>query len=97
MDPNKKLLKDEGELFENPENPCRYCWLVGKLNYLMITRPCISYAVSIVSRFLEAPRLLHCDAVIHIVRYIKIEVSLIKIGQFSLKQKIYMVLYVLRG
>jgi hypothetical protein len=34
MDPNMKLLKDEGELFEDPG---RYHHLVGKLNYLTIT------------------------------------------------------------
>jgi hypothetical protein len=33
MDPNKKLVKDECELFENPS---RYRRLVGKLNYLII-------------------------------------------------------------
>jgi hypothetical protein len=36
MDPNKKLVKDEGELFEDPS---RYCCLVGKLNNLTIARP----------------------------------------------------------
>jgi hypothetical protein len=50
--PNKKLVKDEGELFEDPS---RYRRLVGKLNYLtIITRPDISYTVSVVSQFLEA-------------------------------------------
>jgi hypothetical protein len=53
MDPNKKLVKDEGELFKDPG---RYRHLVGKLNYLTITRPDISYAVSVVSQFLEVPR-----------------------------------------
>jgi hypothetical protein len=46
MDPNQKLLKDEGELFEDPGS---YRHLVGKLNYLIITRPNISYVVSVVS------------------------------------------------
>jgi hypothetical protein len=56
MDPNKKLLKDEGELFEDP---CKYLHLVGKLNYLTITRPDISYVVSVVSWFSEAPWVSH--------------------------------------
>jgi hypothetical protein len=43
MDPNKKLVKDEGELFEDPS---RYHRLVGKLNHLTITSPDISYVVS---------------------------------------------------
>jgi transposase InsO family protein len=68
MDPNKKLLKDEGELFEDPG---RYRRLVGKLNYLTITRPDISYAVSVVSQFLEAPRVSHWEAITRIIRYLK--------------------------
>jgi hypothetical protein len=68
MDPNKKLVKDEGELFEDLG---RYCRLVGKLTYLTITRPDISYVVSVVSQFLEAPRVLHWEAVTCIVRYLK--------------------------
>jgi hypothetical protein len=63
-----KLLKDEGELFEDPSK-CRR--LVGKLNYLTIIRPDISYAVSIASQFLEAPRVSHWEAVTCIVRYLK--------------------------
>jgi hypothetical protein len=68
MDPNQKLLKDEGELFEDPG---RYRRLVGKLNYLTITRPNISYAVSVVSQFLEAPRVSHWEVVTRIIRYLK--------------------------
>jgi hypothetical protein len=68
MDPNKKLLKDEGELLENPG---RYSCLVGKLNYLTITRLDISYAVSVVSQFLEAPRVSHWEAVTQIIWYVK--------------------------
>jgi hypothetical protein len=68
MDPNKKLLKDEGELFEDPG---RYRRLAGKLNYLTITRPDISYAISVVSQFLEAPRISHWEAVTQIIRYVK--------------------------
>ena len=42
MLPNLQLTKD-GELFEDPE---RYRRLVGKLNYLTVTRPDIAYSVS---------------------------------------------------
>ena len=61
MDPNVKLYEDQGKLLSNPE---RYRRLVGKLNYLTITRPNISFAVSV-------PRLPHWEAVIRIVRYLK--------------------------
>ena len=39
MDPNVKLYEDQGELLSNLE---RYHCLIGKLNYLTITRPDIS-------------------------------------------------------
>ena len=68
MDPNQKLVKDEGELFGDPG---RYRHLVGKLTYLTITRPDILYAMSVVSQFLEAPRVSHWEAVTRIVRYLK--------------------------
>jgi hypothetical protein len=45
--------------------------LVGKLNYLTVTRPDISFAVSVVSQFLNSPCEGHWDAVIRILKYIK--------------------------
>ncbi|KAL6315929.1 hypothetical protein AAG906_013763 [Vitis piasezkii] len=51
--------------------PGRYRRLVGKLNYLTITRPDISFPVSVVSQFLQSPCDSHWDAVIRILRYIK--------------------------
>ena len=68
MDPNVKLYEDQGELLSNLE---RYCCLVGKLNYLTITRPDISFAVSFLSQFMKDPRLPHWEVVIRIVRYLK--------------------------
>jgi hypothetical protein len=41
------------------------------LNYFTITWPDISYAVSVVSQFLEAPRVSHWEAVACIIRYLK--------------------------
>ena len=68
MDPNIKLLPEQGEPLSDPR---RYRRLVGKLNYLTITRPDISFAVSVVSQFLQDPRVTHWDAAMRIVRYIK--------------------------
>ena len=45
--------------------------MVGKLNYLTITRLDISFAVSVLSQFMKDPRLSHWEAVIRIVRYLK--------------------------
>ena len=49
-------LTREGELFEDPE---RYRRLVGKLNYLTVTRPDISYSVSVVSQYMSSPTVDH--------------------------------------
>ena len=49
MDPNVKLVPGHGESLGDPG---RYRRLVGKLNYLTITRPDISFPVSVVSQFL---------------------------------------------
>ena len=68
MDPNVKLVLGQGESLGDPR---RYRRLVGKLNYLTITRPDISFPISVVSQFLQSPCDSHWDAVIRILRYIK--------------------------
>ena len=68
MDPNVKLVPTQGELLRDPR---RYRRLVGKLNYLTITRPDISFLVSVVSQFLQSPCDSHWDVVVRILRYIK--------------------------
>ena len=68
MDPNVKLIPSQGELLRDPG---RYRRLVGKLNYLTITRPDISFPVSVASQFLQSPCDSHWDAVVRILRYIK--------------------------
>ncbi|RVW95818.1 Retrovirus-related Pol polyprotein from transposon RE2 [Vitis vinifera] len=62
------ILEETGEPLGDPG---RYRRLVGKLNYLTITRPDISFPVSVVSQFLQSPCDSHWDAVIRILRYIK--------------------------
>ncbi|RVW53636.1 Retrovirus-related Pol polyprotein from transposon RE2 [Vitis vinifera] len=68
MDPNVKLVPGQGEPLGDPG---RYRRLVGKLNYLTITRPDISFPVSVVSQFLQSLCDSHWDVVIRILRYIK--------------------------
>ena len=52
MDPNVKLAPGQGKLLRDPR---RYRRLVGKLKYLTITQPDISFPVSVVSQFLQSP------------------------------------------
>ena len=68
MDPNAKLMPAQGEPLSDPG---KYRRLVGKLNYLTVTRPDISFPVSVVSQFLNSPCEGHWEAVIRILKYIK--------------------------
>ena len=68
MDPNHKLSIESGELLPDASV---YQRLVGRLIYLTNTRPDITFAVSVVSQFMHAPRSSHLDAVHHILRYLK--------------------------
>ncbi|XP_043697502.1 secreted RxLR effector protein 161-like [Telopea speciosissima] len=68
MDQNVKLVAEGGDALDDPE---KYRRLVGKLNYLTVTRPDIAFSVSMVSQFLSSPRTSHWDAVIRILRYLK--------------------------
>ena len=61
-------LTREGELFEDLE---RYRRLVGKLNYLTVTRPDIAHLVSVVSQYMSSPTVDNWAAVEHILCYLK--------------------------
>ena len=52
MNPNVKLLPCQWDPFSDLE---KYIRLIGKLNYLTVTRPNISFVVSVVSQFLNSP------------------------------------------
>ncbi|KAJ9550550.1 hypothetical protein OSB04_014595 [Centaurea solstitialis] len=68
MLPTRKLLPEDGDPMKDPE---RYRRLVGKLNYLTVTRPDISFTVSVLSQFMAAPYTEHWDAALRVLRYLK--------------------------
>jgi len=65
---NHGLEMKEGGM---PANKERYQRLVGKLIYLVHTRPDIAYVVGVVSQFMHDLQVEHMDAVMRIIRYLK--------------------------
>ena len=68
MDSSVKLDVEQGEFFSGIR---RYKRLVGKLIYLTVTQPDITYAVGVVNQFLHALRQLHWEAACRILHYLK--------------------------
>lgn len=77
IDVNVKLTSKQydDQTGQNMEDPMvdqgAYQKLVGKLLYLNITRPDISYSVQTLSQFLQQPKRSHMEAALRIVKYIK--------------------------
>ncbi|XP_050909452.1 uncharacterized mitochondrial protein AtMg00810-like [Lathyrus oleraceus] len=67
MDPSVKLLPNQRALSDSG----RYKIFVRNLNYLTVTHPDISFAVSVVIQFLNSLCQEHMGVVIRILRYIK--------------------------
>ena len=61
-------LSDKGDLLKDPSH---YRRLVGRLIYLTMSRPDITYYVHVLSRFMHQPCKLHMEAALHVVRYLK--------------------------
>ncbi|KAK4391658.1 Retrovirus-related Pol polyprotein from transposon RE2 [Sesamum angolense] len=68
MDSNPDFWNDDGNYLEDKT---KYRRLVGKLIYLTVTKPDISFAVGLVSQFMDKPRLVHWEAALRILKYIK--------------------------
>ncbi|XLR32196.1 hypothetical protein S83_060096 [Arachis hypogaea] len=68
MEANLRLSNSDGDSLEDPSI---YRRLIGRLMYLTISRPDITYAVSTLSQFLSKPRTAHLNALHHLLRYLK--------------------------
>ncbi|MCO5599703.1 hypothetical protein L7F22_053808 [Adiantum nelumboides] len=65
LDQNLKSRIDEGEVLDGAT---MYRRIVGSLIYMTISRPDLSYAVGLVSQFMQLPRKPHLDAMRRILR-----------------------------
>ena len=61
-------LSDQGDLLKDPGH---YRRLVGRLIYLIVSRPDITYSIHVLSRFMHQPFKLHMVAALRVVRYLK--------------------------
>ncbi|XP_042485628.1 uncharacterized mitochondrial protein AtMg00810-like [Macadamia integrifolia] len=68
MDPHQKFGVDDGEPLQDIH---QYRSLIGKLIYLTVTRPDISYAVGVPSQFMQSPQKAHWEAIVRVLRYLK--------------------------
>ncbi|GKV47966.1 hypothetical protein SLEP1_g54814 [Rubroshorea leprosula] len=68
MQQQHKLLCDTSPLLSDPD---MYRRLVGRLIYLIITRPGISYAVHSLSQCIHQPRESHLFAAMNVLKYLK--------------------------
>jgi histone deacetylase 1/2 len=74
MSATDSLTATDGTLLTS-EEITTYHSIVGGLQYLLITRPDLSFAVNKVCQFLQAPRSTHWSAVKSILRYVSSTVS----------------------
>ncbi|CAA7020467.1 unnamed protein product [Microthlaspi erraticum] len=63
-----KLALSDKPFLEDPE---RYRRLVGRLIYLLATRPDLTYVVHVLSQFMHQPRIDHWETALRVVRYLK--------------------------
>lgn len=68
MDPNLKLNLHDGDLLPDPSV---YKRLIGRLIYLTISRPDISFSVNRLSQYMKEPRVPHLNVVHHLLQYLK--------------------------
>ncbi|XP_042448038.1 secreted RxLR effector protein 161-like [Zingiber officinale] len=68
MEPNVRMCAHEAKSLEDAT---MYQQLVGSLIYLTLTQPDISYAVSVISQYMQNPKKSHLKAARRILRYAK--------------------------
>lgn len=68
IEPHLQLNTNDGDLLTDAT---LYRRLIGRLLYLTLTQPEITFAVHQLSQYLSQPRVLHLQAADHLLRYLK--------------------------
>lgn len=68
MDSKQSFISETSQLLHDPST---YKRIVGKLLYLTITRPDISYSIQTLTQFMSQPTEAHLSAVHRLLRYLK--------------------------
>ena len=68
MGPKLRLTTTDGELLSDISS---YRRLIGRLLYLILSRPDISFVVHQLSQYIAQPRLPHLQAAHHLLCYLK--------------------------
>lgn len=68
MEQSTKLINTSGDSIQDPS---LYRRLIGKLLYLTLIMPDISYSIHKLSQFLTAPKMPHLQAAYKILKYLK--------------------------
>lgn len=68
MKVNTKLKHEDNDLLNDPSI---YKQLIGKLMYIVLTRPDIAYGVHVLSQFMDRPTQSHLNATYKVLRYLK--------------------------
>ena len=68
MEQYHQLTAEDTPLLADPK---QYCRLVGRLVYLMITRPELCYTIHLLSQFMQQPREAHWNAALRVIRFLK--------------------------
>jgi len=69
MDPNLKFSLNDGD---HIDNPFVYKRLIGRIMYLIISRPDITFAIHNLNQYMHIPLTTHLVVVHHLLQYLEL-------------------------
>lgn len=68
IEPNHELARAHDIFYAHPD---KYHRLIGKLIYLTITRPDLTYIIHVLAQFTQTPRMKHWDLALCVLSFLK--------------------------